>query len=61
VLVDLFGRGKTSGVELGQMQAKAANLFHIRGGKVTRLISYTDRANALADRGLPSEADSPGS
>jgi hypothetical protein len=46
------GVGKTSGVNLGQMQAKGAQLFHIRGGKVTRLVHYFDRDRALADLGL---------
>ena len=49
------GRGKTSGVEIGQMMAKGAGLFHIRGGKVTRAVFYLDRERALSDLGLPSE------
>jgi ketosteroid isomerase-like protein len=28
---------------------KGANLFHIRDGKVTRLVVYLDREHALAD------------
>ena len=46
------GRGKTSGLEIGQMRAKGAVLFHIRDGKVTRLVVYFDRDRALADLGL---------
>jgi hypothetical protein len=38
----LSGRGKTSGVELGQMRSKGANVFHIRGGKVTKIVAYFD-------------------
>ena len=58
VLVDFKGRGKTSGVELEQMQAKGASLFHIRSGKVTRLVTYWDCRRAFADLGLPVESDS---
>ena len=48
------GRSKTSGLELGQMRTKGARLFHIRDGKVTRLIVYFDRERALAQLGLSS-------
>ena len=34
VFVHLNARGKTSGLELGQVQTKAANLFHLRRGQV---------------------------
>ena len=52
------GRGKTSGLEIGQTRAEGAQLFHIRGGKVIRLLSYWDRERALTDLGLTSEAGS---
>jgi ketosteroid isomerase-like protein len=55
VLFHVFGRGKTSGLELGQFQPRGANVFHFRDGKVTRLVAYFDRERALADLGLAPE------
>ena len=52
VLVHLMGRGKTSGLEIGQVQAEGADLFHVRGDKVTSLVLYMNRDHALADLGL---------
>jgi ketosteroid isomerase-like protein len=52
VMIRVSGRGRTSGLEVGQMRSEAANLFHIREGKVTRLALYWDREEALADAGL---------
>ncbi len=52
VLIRIAGRGRTSGLELGQMRTEAANLFELRDGKVTRLVIYWDRERALADAGL---------
>jgi hypothetical protein len=46
------GRGKHSGLEIGEMHAKSATTCHIRGGKVTKMILYYERENALADLGL---------
>ena len=56
VLLHVIGRGKASGVELGEMRTKAANLFHVRDGKVTRLVLYQNRERGLAELGL-SEQD----
>jgi ketosteroid isomerase-like protein len=52
VLDQASGRGKTSGLELGQMRTKGAHLFHLRSGKVTRVIRHWDRDRALADLGM---------
>jgi len=60
VLVHWSGHGKTSGLELRQVQTKSASLFHLSGGKVTRLVLYWDGDRALTDLGLAPEAGSPG-
>jgi ketosteroid isomerase-like protein len=49
VLTYATGRGKSSGLEIGQ---ERANLFHLRGGKVTKLVAYWNREHAFADLGL---------
>jgi ketosteroid isomerase-like protein len=46
------GRGKTSGLDVDQIGAERAILFHIRAGKVTRIVNYMDRRHAFADLGL---------
>jgi ketosteroid isomerase-like protein len=48
----LGGRGKVSGLDLAQLPERAANLFHLRGGKVVRFVMYLDGDRALADLGL---------
>ena len=52
VLARKSGRGKQSGLEIDDMHAKGAVICHVRDGKVTRMVLYYDRANALADLGL---------
>jgi ketosteroid isomerase-like protein len=52
VLSHFRGRGKTSGLDVGQMHTKAAELFHVRGGKVTRLVIWANREHAFTDLGL---------
>jgi ketosteroid isomerase-like protein len=49
VLTNASARGKASGLALDQ---KGAEVFEIQAGKVTRIVTYFDRANALADLGL---------
>jgi ketosteroid isomerase-like protein len=49
VLGRVIGRGARSGVEIVQ---RRAGLFHVRDGKLTRLVLYWDRERALAELGL---------
>jgi ketosteroid isomerase-like protein len=53
VLTYASGRGRASGVEIGE---RRANRFHLRDGKVTSLVVYWDRERALAEAGLVSAA-----
>jgi ketosteroid isomerase-like protein len=55
-LLSFRGRGKTSGLDLGQMRAKGAGLMQIENAKVTRMVFYLNRDRAFAELGLPSEA-----
>jgi ketosteroid isomerase-like protein len=57
VLDHFSARGKTSGLELGQLRSKGVNLFRIRSGKVSRIVRYLDRERGLADLGLVKETD----
>ena len=52
VLMHLGGRGKSSGLDVGDVQMNGANLFHVRDGKVTRLVLYWDRERTPVDAGL---------
>ena len=45
-------RGRASGLEMGQLDTQGATLFHLHGGRVTRIVQYFDRDRAFADLGL---------
>jgi ketosteroid isomerase-like protein len=57
VLVHNSGQGRVSGLEIDEQSV--ANLFHLRGGKVTRIVVYLDRELAFADLGLHWETGGP--
>jgi len=53
VLLHAGGRNKTSGLELGQTQARGGTcLFHIHNGRVTKLVVYYE----FPDHGLAPQA-----
>ena len=52
VMSHFSGRGKTSGLDVGHMDTQGAELFHLRGGRVTRLVIWGARERAFADLGL---------
>jgi SnoaL-like domain len=52
VMVHLSGRGKTSGLELREVGAKGAAVFHIGDETVIKVVLYTDLDNAFAELGL---------
>jgi ketosteroid isomerase-like protein len=56
VLTRRGARGKTSGLHVW---SQGANLIHVRGDKVIRIVHYWDRDHALADLGLAPEGRSP--
>jgi hypothetical protein len=49
VLTRRGGRGKTSGLEIERIQSKEAAVWHVRGGKVRKLVIHCDHTRALAD------------
>jgi ketosteroid isomerase-like protein len=56
VLTRRGARGKTSGA---QVWSQGANLIHVRGGKVIRIVHYWEREHALADLAPTQETGSP--
>jgi hypothetical protein len=56
VLDHRSGRGRTSGLEVGQVRRRGATLWHVCDAKATSLVIYWDRDRALADLGLTPEA-----
>jgi ketosteroid isomerase-like protein len=52
VLLHRSGRGKVSGLELGDLETQGAAVFSVRKGRVIRYVAYFDRERALADLGL---------
>jgi ketosteroid isomerase-like protein len=43
------GRGKSSGVRVGEIGSEGAHVFHLRDDKVARIDAYWNRDRALAD------------
>ena len=57
VLGHYMGRGKRSGVELGQITRKMAAVLYIKDARVRRLVNYSERDRAFADLGLAPEGE----
>ena|SRR5436190_14587745 len=49
VVTRVTGRGRTSGLELGQVRTRGAELFHLREAQVTKLVLYFNADRALAE------------
>ena len=54
VVLSAHGRGKSSGLELGQAGwiQRGVNVFRLRSGRVTGIDAYYDRDRAFSDLGL---------
>ena len=49
VLFRFRGRGRASGLAVDDIRQVGAHLFHVRNGRVTRLVAYFDQKQALAE------------
>jgi ketosteroid isomerase-like protein len=49
VVYQRSGRGKASGLEIAGTRTQGATLFHLRAGKVIKLVIYWDRERALTE------------
>ena len=59
VLDRYSGRAKVSGIQLAHVQPRGATLFHVRDGRVMKMVVYWERETGLADLGLGSQSDEP--
>jgi hypothetical protein len=55
VLAAFSGRGKHSGMNVRDAEMKGVLVFHMRHGKVTKMVMYYNRERGLAELGLAEE------
>src|SRR2546421_5761470 len=55
ILARFSGRGRTSGLDVGEMRTMGAALYHLRDGKVIKAVHYWNRERGLAELGLALE------
>ena len=53
------GRGRSSGIDIQEISVKSANVFELRGGKVTKLVAYWERERAIEEVGFSPDSDPP--